>query len=72
MSDALRRAYGLGPALPSKALSASPSPLWLATEQARREYQSMCIAFSNQEASESQLLTAARKLRDLQLQWKNA
>ena len=67
---ALRHAYGLGPAI--RPAMPAETPLWLATEQARREYQAMCIAVSNQEASESQLLTAARKLRGLQLQWKNA
>ena len=70
MNDALRRAYGLGPRIAPK--PAGPTPLWLATEQARREYQSMTVAFSNQEASEAQLLAAARKLRRLQEQWKRS
>ena len=70
MNDSLRHAYGLGPRIIR--VPAGPDPLWLATEQARREYRAMTIAFGNQEATEAQLLAAARKLRGLQLQWKNS
>lgn len=65
--DALRRAYGLGPRIAPE--PPGPSPLWLATEQARREFRVAAIAFSNQEATETQLLAAARQLRNLQRQW---
>jgi hypothetical protein len=65
--DALRRAYGLGPRIAPE--PPGTSPLWLATEQARREFRAAAISFANQEATETQLLAAARKLRSLQQQW---
>lgn len=69
-NDWARRAYGLGPAVVPA--PKPPSPLWVRTEQARREYKRVCIAFSNQEATETELLTAARALRALQEQWRDA
>jgi len=66
-ADGLRHVYGLGPRIVPQLPDASP--LWLATEQARREFRAAAVSFSNQEASEGELLAAARKLRDLQRQW---
>jgi hypothetical protein len=47
-------------------------PLWVAIEQARREFLGTSAAFSNQEAGFTELVGAAEKLRALQVQWKNA
>jgi len=69
-ADGVRRAYGLGPRI--KPEPPGPSPLWQATQQARDELRTAEISFANQEATETELLAAARKLRNLQQQWGNS
>jgi hypothetical protein len=64
--DDLRRVYGLGPRIEPEPVE--PSPLWLAIQQAREEFRVAYISFANQEATEAQLLAAARRLRSLQEQ----
>ena len=50
----------------------APSPLWVSTELAREHYRKTCIAYGNQEATMTELVEAAERLRSLQLQWKKS